>query len=322
VIEDHPLAIDIGEWVIDTALAQIELWHAAGLNIPVSVNVGARQLQQPDFVDRLRTLLAAHPNIRPGDLKMEILETSALDNIADVSYVIETCRKMGISFALDDFGTGYSSLTYLRRLPVTTLKIDQSFVHDMLDNPDDLAIIEGVISLARTFHRKVIAEGVETVEHGTMLLQLGCELAQGYGIGQPMPACQLHSWLTTWRPDPTWIDQLSMSRDNLPLLFASVEQSSWIAGIEGFLKGERDAPMALDPDHSRFSMLMNMESLVNRSAQPAFEAIDSLHRQIQTLSAELCDLQILGRNPEALVRLDELHDLHDKFLIHLKLPKQ
>jgi diguanylate cyclase (GGDEF)-like protein/PAS domain S-box-containing protein len=322
VIEDHPLAIDIGEWVIDTALAQIELWHAAGLNIPVSVNVGARQLQQPDFVERLRTLLAAHPNIRSGDLEMEILETSALNNIADVSYVIETCRKMGINFALDDFGTGYSSLTYLRRLPVTTLKIDQSFVHDMLDNPDDLAIIEGVISLARTFHRKVIAEGVETVEHGTMLLQLGCELAQGYGIGQPMPASHLHSWLTTWRPDPAWIDQPSMSRDNLPLLFASVEQSSWIAGIEGFLKGERDAPLALDPDHSRFSMWMNMDSLATRSAQPAFETIDSLHRQIQTLSAELCELQILGRNSEALVRLDELHDLRDKLLIHLKVPKQ
>ena len=322
VIEDHSLAIDIGEWVIDTALAQIEIWHTAGLNIPVSVNVGARQLQQPDFVERLRTLLATHPHIRPGDLELEVLETSALDDVVGVSHVIEDCRKIGVSFALDDFGTGYSSLTYLRRLPVALLKIDQTFVRDMLDDPDDLAIIEGVVSLARTFRREVIAEGVETVEHGTMLLQLGCELAQGYGIARPMPASQLHSWSTTWQPDAAWVDQSSVSRDNLPLLFASVEQRSWIGAIEGFLKGERDAPLAFDSYQSRFSMWMNTESLANHSAQPAFVAIDSLHRQIQALATELCELQILGRKSEALARLDELYDLRDALLDQLKVPTE
>ena len=107
-------------------------------------------------------------------------------------------------FALDDFGTGYSSLTYLKRLPVTLLKIDQSFVRDMLDDPDDLAILEGVIGLATAFRREVIAEGVETVEHGAMLLQLGCELAQGYGIARPMPGADLPAWAATWRLDPGW----------------------------------------------------------------------------------------------------------------------
>ena len=206
IIEDHPLAVDIGMWVIDTALTQIELWHAAGLNISVSVNVGARQLQQTDFVEQLHTLLKNHPTIRPGDLELEVLETSALNDVLGISQVIETCRKMGVSFALDDFGTGYSSLTYLRRLPVTLLKIDQSFVRDMLDDPDDMAIIEAVIGLAHTFHRNVIAEGVETIEHGFKLLQLGCELAQGYGIARPMPASQLHRWSTTWQLNPAWTD--------------------------------------------------------------------------------------------------------------------
>jgi EAL domain-containing protein (putative c-di-GMP-specific phosphodiesterase class I) len=205
VIEDHSLIVDIGEWVIGTALVQMELWQAVGLNIPVSVNVSARQLLQVDFVTRLRELLVAHPNVGQGNLELEVLETSAMEDLVKASGVIDACRKLGVSFALDDFGTGYSSLTYLKRLPVSTLKIDQSFVRDMLDDPDDLAILEGVLGLATAFRLQVVAEGVETVEHGTLLLQLGCYLAQGYGIARPMPADQLPDWSAAWRPDPVWI---------------------------------------------------------------------------------------------------------------------
>ena len=107
---------------------------------------------------------------------------------------------------LDDFGTGYSSLTYLKRLRVATLKIDQSFVRDMLDDPDDLAILEGVIGLAAAFRREVVAEGVETIEHGTALLQLGCALAQGFGIARPMPPERLPDWVANWKPEKVWCD--------------------------------------------------------------------------------------------------------------------
>ena len=204
VIEDHPLAVDVGEWVIDTAMRQMEVWHAAGLDLPVSVNIGARQLQQIDFMKRLQAILARHPQVNPSCIDLEILETSALADMAQVSQVIEDCAQIGVKFALDDFGTGYSSLTYLKRLRVATLKIDQSFVRDMLDDPDDLTILQGVISLAAAFKREVIAEGVETVAHGTALLQLGCKLAQGYGIARPMPAEQLPAWVATWQPDAAW----------------------------------------------------------------------------------------------------------------------
>jgi EAL domain-containing protein (putative c-di-GMP-specific phosphodiesterase class I) len=121
-----------------------------------------------------------------------------------VSQMIEECRHMGVKFALDDFGTGYSSLTYLKSLRVALLKIDQSFVRDMLEDPDDLAILQGVIGLAAAFKREVIAEGVETVAHGTALLRLGCVLAQGYGIARPMPAMDLPAWAATWQPDAAW----------------------------------------------------------------------------------------------------------------------
>ena len=97
-------------------------------------------------------------------------------------------------------------MTYLKRLPVARIKIDQSFVRDMLDDPDDLAILQGVIGLAAAFKRDVIAEGVETVAHGTALLQLGCELAQGYGIARPMPPEQMPAWVLSWRPDVAWCE--------------------------------------------------------------------------------------------------------------------
>lgn len=198
IIENQDIGIQIGEWVIDSALTQLAEWGAAGLNIAVSVNIAACQLQQSDFVAKLLALLGKHPDVNPSNLELEILETSALENLGDVSNVIRTCREIGVTFALDDFGTGYSSLTYLRHLPVSILKIDQTFVRDMLDDPDDLTIVKSVIGLATAFQRQVIAEGVETVAHGAMLLSIGCELAQGYGIARPMPAAEIADWVIHW----------------------------------------------------------------------------------------------------------------------------
>jgi diguanylate cyclase (GGDEF)-like protein/PAS domain S-box-containing protein len=204
IIEDHPISVELGEWVIATALAQMSEWRAEGLNLPVSVNVGARQLQQGNFMDRLAALLAVHPDLQPNALELEILETSALGDTAQIYDLIRACQAMGVCFALDDFGTGYSSLTYLKRLPAEMLKIDQSFVRDMLGDPDDLAIVKGVIGLALAFKRQVIAEGVETHAHGEMLLSQGCDLAQGYGIARPMPAAAMPDWVRNWQANAVW----------------------------------------------------------------------------------------------------------------------
>ena len=204
VIENDPMGIDLGEWVIHTALRQMSIWADQGLHLPVSVNLSAHQLQHENFASRLAELLAAHPQTLPELLELEILETSALRDLSEISAVIQACRKLGVGFALDDFGTGYSSLTYLKHLPVGMLKIDQSFVRDMLDDPEDRAIVDGVIRLSNAFHLNVIAEGVETVAHGAMLISLGCELAQGYGVARPMPADKLPGWTSSWVPDPLW----------------------------------------------------------------------------------------------------------------------
>ncbi|MCF8167368.1 MAG: EAL domain-containing protein [Rhodoferax sp.] len=204
LIEDHPISIDIGEWVIDTALEQISVWHAEGLEMPVSINIGAGQLQMAGFDTRLAQMMTRWPAVPPHYLQLEVLETSALEDMGQVGRAIEACQAIGVGFALDDFGTGYSSLTYLKHLPAETLKIDQSFVRDMLVDSNDLAIVNGVIGLARAFGRKVIAEGVETRAHGDLLLSIGCELAQGYGIARPMPAPQVPTWVAAWHERARW----------------------------------------------------------------------------------------------------------------------
>jgi EAL domain-containing protein (putative c-di-GMP-specific phosphodiesterase class I) len=170
-------------------------WKQAGIRLQVSVNIDAIHLQHPSFIQRLEQALQARPQVQPGDLELEILETTALDDVVQVSEIITACQQLGVGFALDDFGTGYSSLTYLKRLPAELLKIDRSFVRDMLDDPDDLAILDGVIRLAQAFRRSVIAEGVETDAHCQALLKLGCELGQGFAIARPMPEQQLFQWL-------------------------------------------------------------------------------------------------------------------------------
>jgi diguanylate cyclase (GGDEF)-like protein/PAS domain S-box-containing protein len=204
IIEDHPLSVELGEWVIATAIAQMSAWLGENMDLSVSVNIAARQLQQTDFAARLGEMLAAHPDVKPHCLQLEVLETSALEDVGRVGAVMQACKAIGVDFALDDFGTGYSSLTYLKRLPAETLKIDQSFLRDMLTDPDDLAIVQGIISLASVFRRSVIAEGVETRAHGALLLELGCELAQGYGIARPMPAADMPGWVKNWRTKPVW----------------------------------------------------------------------------------------------------------------------
>lgn len=202
MLDDSDLVIPLGEWVIQSALQQLVAWQSLGMNCPVSVNISAHHIQQANFTEQLRCLLEAYPQIPPHLLELEILETHALEDMVQVSRTIQECADFGIRFALDDFGTGYASLTYLKQLPVRLLKIDQSFVRDMLEDANDLAIVKGILGLATAFGHRVIAEGVETYPHAKQLLQLGCDMAQGYCIARPMPAQALPAWVAQWKTDP------------------------------------------------------------------------------------------------------------------------
>ena len=204
LLEGTELEITFGEWVVETALALAAQLQARGTPLPLSVNIAAQHLQRPDFAPWMAQCLARHPGAPGYLLEIEITESAALYDLAAVAQTLTALRALGVAVSLDDFGTGYSSLTYLRRLPMDTLKIDQSFVHGMMGDPGDLAIVQGVIGLSRSFGYRVIAEGVETVEQGQMLLQLGCTQAQGYCIARPMPLADFIAWTAAWQPPAGW----------------------------------------------------------------------------------------------------------------------
>ncbi|MFD1123563.1 EAL domain-containing protein [Methylophilus flavus] len=199
-VEHTSLIIDIGYWVIEEGLRQLSIWQKQGFHTQVSVNIAAMHLMHKQFADHITSLLQKYKEIQPQQLHIEITESAAITDFARVNRVIQQCHSLGVSFSIDDFGTGYSSLIYLRRLPVDIIKIDQSFVHNMLTNPEDMAVIRSVITLCREFGRKVIAEGVEKAEQARILRALGCDFAQGYGIARAMSSDKVVEWVSKHSP--------------------------------------------------------------------------------------------------------------------------
>ncbi len=321
-IEDDDLAVAVDEWVIDKVLAQMSEWKSEGLTLAASVNISARFLQSDYFVSRLRTHLERHHSVDAGLLELEVLETSALEDVTQVSEVINTCADLGVSFALDDFGTGYSSLTYLKLLPAKFLKIDQSFVRDMLSDPEDLAILEGVLGLATAFNRVAIAEGVETIQHGQMLMRLGCDLAQGYAIAKPMSAANLSNWIDSWEPDPEWHDQQLVDREDLPLLFACVEHRAWVKSVENYLKGYNSSGLILGVDDCRFGRWLSGPGSRKYADHPAFSDIDDLHRQIHELAITLVEVKDNKEPFDMIEGVVNLKKFRDKLLQNMDLLSQ
>ncbi|MBL8492452.1 MAG: EAL domain-containing protein, partial [Rhodocyclaceae bacterium] len=217
--------------------------------------------------------------------------------------------------------TGYSSLTYFRRLPAQVLKIDQSFVRDMLDDPDDLSIVEGVIGLTRAFQRRVIAEGVETPAHGALLLQLGCDLAQGYGIARPMAPEKLPAWLADFVPDSLWSTALGFNwtREDLPLLSMEVEHRRWIEQLLAHVRDGDDRPPPTDPRDCRFGRWYDGPGRSRYGHLPSFAAIEPLHRGVHERGIAILHLADTGHRDRALAQLQGLLEARERLLDHLRV---
>ncbi|WNZ76824.1 EAL domain-containing protein [Pseudomonas sp. P105] len=190
VLEDSGLILEVGTWILDEACNGFKQLIAKGkidpLQFSLCVNISPRQFRQSDFVERIESCLATY-GLPYAMLKLEITEGIVIQNLDDTIAKMRRLKKLGVSFAMDDFGTGYSSLTYLKRLPVDTLKIDQSFVRDATSAPNDTEIIRAIVAMARSLELEVIAEGVETQEQLSFLQGLGCHLYQGYLHSRPLP---------------------------------------------------------------------------------------------------------------------------------------
>ena len=194
VAESCGLIVPIGEWVIEQACRQLSLWQHEPLlcDLTLSVNISSRQFHHVQFVEHILRVLADY-GVRAEQLELEVTESLLIDNLADTIRRMNELCDTGIRFALDDFGTGYASLSYLKQLPLSQLKIDQSFVMDLLLDSNDEAIVRTIIALGGSLDLRVIAEGVELPEHAEKLSQMGCQYFQGYLFGRPQPA---HEWAT------------------------------------------------------------------------------------------------------------------------------
>lgn len=195
--EETGLIMPIGEWVLRTACMQNRAWQESGLeNIYVSVNVSSVQFEQKDFVEIVARTLK-ETQLDPQYLQLELTETAIMQNVQNTVEKLVSLQNMGIKISIDDFGTGYSSLSYLKRFPISVLKIDQSFIHDLIINPEDQSITKAIISLAHNLNIKVIAEGVETKQQSSFLNRYGCDGMQGHVICPPLNADALMQFLRT-----------------------------------------------------------------------------------------------------------------------------
>ncbi|MDD5471382.1 MAG: bifunctional diguanylate cyclase/phosphodiesterase, partial [Sideroxydans sp.] len=196
---DHPrLARRIGCFVLDAVLTQGEQWHRDGFPLRMSMNISARHLLDPEFLNDMRAALAAHPDLAPEMCEIEVTETAPMLDFPTAQETLRACNNLGLRIALDDFGTGSASLSYLQKLPAQTIKIDQSFVRDILNDPRDFAIVAGITMTANMLGLDVVAEGVETIGHLQLLKTLDCHAMQGYLFSKPMPAGEVPGWVKSF----------------------------------------------------------------------------------------------------------------------------
>ncbi|NJD08441.1 MAG: bacteriohemerythrin [Methylococcaceae bacterium] len=322
LLKDSPLEIALDEWVLKAAIEQHVAWRALGLTVAVSVNISPRYIQQAGFVEFLRKLLSAYPDDLPNHLELEVLETSALGDTASVADIMNACSALGVSFSLDDFGTGYSSLTYFHRLPISIVKIDQNFVRGMMNDPRDQDIVEGVLHLAKALDRPVVAEGVETIELGLMLAELGCHYAQGYGIARPIPPERLPGWAEQWTAERIWHDLRRQSRGPTPhydLNVAIFTHGHWLSQVLAYLQsGLAGECPELDEANCQFAQWYRGIGATRYGSRARFAFIlakhDEAHRIAQDLVHEmresglpadpgrLADLTAVGEQVIAMVK--------------------
>ena len=308
LVEQEDLVITLGEWVIARVLQDQRAWLAAGQTIAVNINVSGRQLLDASFCRRLGELLAAHPPELLGQISLDVVESVAMEDVNAVAGVIDDCHALAIQVALDDFGTGFSSLVHLKRLAADELKIDKSFIATMLASPQDLAIVQSMIGLGTAFRRRISAEGVETLDQVLMLLDLGCDVMQGYHLARPMAGDAVLVWLAAFVPSTLWNLSFTTrpSRDYFELLLAETNHRMWIDRLMADTRDMSDEAAAetlLNVSQCRFGRWYESAKTSQLRHIPEFQWIDALHHDIHQCAQRLTTHRRQGQ--EAAARADE-----------------
>lgn len=319
LIHGDPLGVEIDHWVLRQAFELQQCWQRRGVKLQLGVNLNGTTVLADNFIERLKATMVACPDASPGLMEFEVLETSALEDIALAGQIFRACQALGFAIALDDFGTGYSSLTYFRRLPAETLKIDQSFVRNMLADPEDLAIVESVIGLGQAFNRHLIAEGVESADHGQLLVQLGCTVVQGYGIARPMPVGKALEWARHWQPGPEWTSAGRLPAEHRVLVVAEKEHIEWRASLLRQLdNGVFEEEFCYDHHSCRFGRWYYGLGQIHLGDNPDFQQMEAIHTQLHQLAHHVSTAFHRMSEAERLRIRAELVEFGDQLQLHIE----
>ncbi|WP_200387057.1 sensor domain-containing protein [Thiocapsa imhoffii] len=283
LMKGDELLKDLDWWVMEHALELLEAWQQDHPGLSMSLNLSGCTLDDPAFITRLQDVLARHPTIAPARLQLEIVESEALHDVETTASVIRACAVLDVRFALDGFGNGYASLTDFRCLPAQIVKIDQVVVRDILRSRDDRCLVEGVIGIAHAFEREVVAEGVESAMHGLLLMDLGCRLAQGYGIAEPMPPEQLRAWMTTYAVPYLWNERpkVDWTVEDLTLLSLEALVRGWVKRLIRSASSDPAArPLEPRAEASEFSAWLAGEGKTRYSDRPNFIPLETSHQRL------------------------------------------
>ena len=292
VENDDVLCEMFDHWVISQAIKQLLTWQEKGLFVKICVNISPKQFKQKEFVQKIKDEFVKNEASLDllSHLEFEILETDVVENLSRSNAIVKECKALGLSFALDDFGTGYSSLMHLKELNIDTIKIDKSFVSNMLESSEDMAIVQAVVALASAFDISVTAEGAENIEQVISLMEMGCDEIQGFAIAKPMPSSEVLEFITNFIPDPRWklAAQTLPSRADFELLLAESNHKNWIERVLLELNKKDGDTSCIELDHTkcRFGSWFEKNRNKNYKLTPSFKELDILHQKIHKLSQE------------------------------------
>lgn len=303
--KDSGLATSVAKWVIKRAIRDCSEICIGGTRLGVSININIpdKVEHQSELIDFLCQALSEYPSVTPDLVTLEVLESTFISDAINGADFLAKIRALGVRVSLDDFGTGYSSLVYLKKFPLDEIKIDGSFVRDMLFDTDSLNIVHGIIVLARALSIPVVAEGVEKSQDIVMLLRLGCYQVQGYAISRPMPLTDLTVWLAEWRPDP-FLMNVKKLPDNWPVILTGLSaHREWLSQLQLFWTGALESP----PNFAE--VVENLGRLLEAVSAAGFqddikEIIRDLHGEVSNYIAPLEDSVKLGD----MARIEIIHN--------------